>query len=61
MQDSVNLFGIDWDAPLSTDLGEAEQVECPIVPNPLSATDFQELQATINPYDPSDDFGYSLL
>lgn len=60
IQESTPLFGIDWDAPLSTDTREAELVECPPVPNPLSTADYRQLQATVHPTAQSNDFGYSL-
>jgi hypothetical protein len=48
--------GIDWNAPMSTD-NDVEAVEIPATQNPLSLSDFAQLQETIDPFLPSDDHG----
>ena len=50
------LYGIDWDAPLSTD-NDADMVEVPEVHNPLSETDYTELCETIDPLSATDNHG----
>lgn len=52
----ISNYGIDWNAPLSAD-DDVEAVEVPAVPNPLSLSDFVQLQETIDPSVPSDDHG----
>ena len=38
---------------------EAEQVEVEDIPNPLCRTDFEQLQALVDPMEPSEDHGYA--
>ena len=60
LQESSLLYGIDWDAPLSTTgAGIPDQVDLQDVPIPLSASDFRLLQLTVDPIRPSEDYGYS--
>ena len=54
------MYGIDWDAPLSTESAEPDQINVPDIPNPLSSADYVELQAAVNPMQQLDDFGVSL-
>ena len=42
------MYGIDWDAPLSTD-DDVDSVGVPATPTPLSSTDYAELCQTIDP------------
>lgn len=56
-QETATLFGIDWDAPLSTDSSDAEQVHIPDIPNPLSPADYARLQNAVRPMEWSSDFG----
>ena len=49
-------YGIDWNAPLGTD-EDADAVELPTTRNPLTVTDYVQLQQVIDPYSNSDDHG----
>ena len=52
-------LGIDWDGPLATDRDENTVVVDPPL-QPLSASDFQELCQSINPLEPSSNYGMDL-
>lgn len=47
MQEQTGLYGIDWDAPLPLDPEDAESVDVPDIPNPLSDEHFLELRSTL--------------
>ena len=51
--------GIDWDGPLP-DSNEVESVEVPAISNPFEDDDMQELQQTLCPTAPSNDYGLDL-
>lgn len=53
----VELFGIDWDAPLPTVEDEVESVNVPEVHNPLTVEQFAELQVTVLPSSDDSDYG----
>lgn len=62
LQDSCNFqqIGIDWDGPLPpTDCSETTVYVDP-PEQPLTTSDYQELCATINPLDPSSEYGLEL-
>ena len=50
------MYGIDWDAPLSTD-DDVDSVGVPATPTPLSSTDYAELCQTIDPIAHSESYG----
>lgn len=52
----ISHYGIDWNAPLSTD-DDIEAVEVPATRNPLTLSEFAQLQQTIDPSLPTDDYG----
>ena len=62
LQDPINTaqLGIDWDGPLPpTDVSEnTVYVDPP--EQPLTSLDYQELCVTINPLDPSSEYGIEL-
>ena len=62
LQSTINIaqLGIDWDGPLPpTDCSEnTVYVDPP--QQPLTSLDYQELCATINPLDPSSEYGIEL-
>ena len=49
------MYGIDWNAPLTTD--DAEVVEVPETTCPLTQSDFSELCRLIDPASASDNYG----
>lgn len=53
---SEEEYGIDWNAPLQTDDG-VEAVEIPATENPLTSTDYTQLQQLINPSTDPDNHG----
>ena len=53
---AVVQYGIDWNAPLGTD-DDIDAVETPSTENPLTPTDYTQLQQVINPSSNSDNHG----
>lgn len=51
------LYGIDWNAPFSTDDDQAEAIEVPAIHNPLAEGDYLELCEVVNPMAQSDSYG----
>lgn len=53
------LYGIDWDAPLGTEEGtdEADAVDVSRTINPLTSSDYIELQQFIDPTSDSGNYG----
>ena len=43
------LYGIDWDAPLTTNAENVDAIEVLGIPSPLSAADYAQLCHTIDP------------
>lgn len=56
-EQDLQLYGIDWDAPMSTDNGSVESVAVPGIPNPLSSANYSLLCQTIDPTSPSESYG----
>lgn len=54
--DNIALYGVDWDAPLTSD-DDAEAVEVPATINPLTSRDYLELQQSVDPTVGSDSHG----
>ena len=55
-EDTAALYGIDWNAPLNSD-ADVEAVQVPATVNPLTSSDYTELQHVIDPTANSDDHG----
>lgn len=53
---SEEEYGIDWNAPLGID-DDAVAVEIPATENPLTPTDYTQLQQLINPSTDPDNHG----
>ncbi|XP_019858930.1 PREDICTED: uncharacterized protein LOC109587130 isoform X2 [Amphimedon queenslandica] len=58
-QNALPFFGIDWNGPL-TETEDEEHVHVPVVDNPLTPEDYNELCHTVSPLDPSDSLGVDL-
>ena len=57
MQESAELYGIDWDAPLPIGADDLQVVEVPDIPNPLTDEHYMELQTNIHPTSADSDYG----
>lgn len=61
------MFGIDWDGPLPTAFyngeraEEGERIEIPNVDVPISAEQFYQLEAQVDPYEPNRNYGIELF
>lgn len=53
----LELYGVDWDAPLPAADEDIQIVSVPTVNNPLSEEEYSELQATLPPNVQDSDYG----
>ena len=60
IQDEAHQFGIDWEGP-STASDEDDCIVVPDTRNPLTNSDFEDLQASIPPLTPSNWYGIDLF
>ena len=56
----MRFHGIDWDGPFS-DNDDLDLVQVPAIPVPLGDEDLCELQQTVCPTAPSDDYGLDIF
>jgi len=57
----LETFGVDWDGPSPYDDDDDYTIEIPVIEDPISNSDYNILQQTIDPLANSDSFGIDLF
>lgn len=60
LQEDAQLYGVDWDGPMSTAAGDPEGVQVPSTERPMGDNSFAQLVELINPLSPSSNYGIDL-
>ena len=56
-QEDALMFGIDWDGPITTEVGDPDRVALPLAEIPLSDDDYTDLCELVNPLSTSSNHG----
>lgn len=60
LQEEAQMFGIDWEGPMSTEIGNPDRVTVQLTEVPLSDENFTELHELVDPLSQSSNHGIDL-